>query len=52
VTGNDLPGTVGNIGLTPGTTYWYEVVTLDKGGGYEIDNNGGSCYAATVSKTH
>jgi len=50
VTGNDLPGTVGNIGLTPGTTYWYEVVTLDRGGGYEIDNNGGQCYAATVSK--
>jgi len=25
VSGNDLPGTVGNIGLTPGTTYSYEV---------------------------
>jgi hypothetical protein len=50
VTGNELPGTVGNIGLTPGTTYWYEVVTLDKNGSSEVDNNSGACYAATVSK--
>jgi hypothetical protein len=49
VQGNDLPGTVGNIGLTPGTTYWYEVVTTGPGG-TETDNNGGKCYAFTVSK--
>lgn len=48
VTGNDMPGTVGNIGLTPGATYWYEVVTVTPQG-VEVDNNGGNCYAATVS---
>ncbi len=49
VSGNDLPGTVGNIGLTPGTTYSYEVTTASPAGN-EIDNNGGNCYTFTVPK--
>jgi hypothetical protein len=49
VTGNDLPGTVGDIGIMPGTTYWYETVTLT-GSGKEVDNNGGKCYSVTVPK--
>jgi hypothetical protein len=48
VTGNDLPGTVGNIGLTPGTKYAYEVVT-STAKGPEVDNNGGKCYYVTIS---
>jgi hypothetical protein len=47
VTGNDLPGTVGDIGITPGATYWYETVTLTSSGP-EIDNNGGKCYRVTI----
>lgn len=47
VSGNDLSGTVGNIGLTPGTTYSYEVTTTSPSGD-EIDNNGGNCYTFTV----
>ena len=47
VSGNDLPGTVGNIGLTPGTTYSYEVTTTSSAGN-ETDINGGSCYTFTV----
>lgn len=49
VTGNDLPGTVGNIGLSPGATYAYEVITQTKSG-TEVDNNGGQCYFGTISK--
>jgi hypothetical protein len=49
VTGNDLPGTVGNIGLTPGVTYSYEVITTSATG-VEMDNNGGNCYSVTISK--
>lgn len=49
VTGNDLPGTVGNIGLTPGATYAYAVETFTPQG-TEIDNNGGQCYSVTISK--
>lgn len=49
VTGNDEPGSVGNVGLTPGMTYWYEVVNVSSAGN-EVDNNGGKCYAFTVSK--
>jgi hypothetical protein len=48
VTGNDLPGTVGNIGLSPGITYYYETVTVTSSG-QQVDNNGGNCYAFTVS---
>ena len=49
VSGNDLPGTVGDIGITPGATYWYEVGTLTSSG-MEIDNNGGRCYSVTIPK--
>lgn len=49
VTGNELPGTVGDIGITPGATYWYETVTVTKSG-VETDNNGGKCYSVTVPK--
>jgi len=48
VTGNDLPGTVGDIGLTPGARYYYEVVTSTPSG-QQVDNNNGSCYAVTIS---
>lgn len=47
VTGNDLPGTVGDIGILAGVTYWYEVVTVTRNG-TEIDNNGGTCYSVPV----
>ena len=47
VTGNDLPGTVGDIGITPSATYWYEAVTLTAHG-QEVDNNGGQCYSVTI----
>ncbi len=47
VTGNDLPGTVGNIGITPGATYSYETVTTSDSG-TEIDNNRGRCYTVTI----
>jgi len=49
VQGNDLPGTVGDIGLTPGATYAYEVLTVSPAG-VEINNNGGKCYSVTISK--
>jgi hypothetical protein len=48
VTGNDLPGTVGNNGLLPGTTCWFEVVTITRAG-MEIDDNHGACYSVTLS---
>jgi hypothetical protein len=47
VTGNDMPGTIGNNGLTPGMTYWYETVNVTSAG-TEIDNNGGKCYSITI----
>jgi virginiamycin B lyase len=47
VTGNDLPGTVGDIGIQAGATYWFEAVTLTSAG-QEIDNNGGNCYSVTI----
>jgi hypothetical protein len=47
ITGNDLPGTVGDNGITPGATYSYETVTMTKSG-QEIDNNGGKCYTVTI----
>jgi hypothetical protein len=49
VTGNDMAGTVGNIGLTPGATYSYEVITTTATG-VESDNNGGNCYSVTIPK--
>jgi phospholipase C len=47
VQGNDLPGTVGDNGIVPGATYWYETVTTTKSG-TETDNNGGKCYSVTI----
>ncbi len=47
VNGNDLAGTVGNIGITPGTTYSYEVVT-NTANGPQVDNNGGACFTMPV----
>lgn len=50
VTGNDLPGTVGDVGIIPGATYWFEAVTVTRLG-TEVDNNGGKCYWVTVPTT-
>lgn len=50
VSGNDLAGTVGDNGLQPGATYWYEMETISTTG-IEIDNNGGSCYSVTIPST-
>jgi parallel beta-helix repeat protein len=47
VKGNDLPGSVGDNGIQPGATYWYEFVTATATGP-EIDNNGGKCYSVTI----
>jgi hypothetical protein len=47
VIGNDLPGTVGDIGITPGATYSFEAVTVSSSG-QEVDNNGGTCYSVTI----
>jgi hypothetical protein len=47
VSGNDLPGTVGSNGISPGTTYWYETVTTSSIG-TEINNNAGNCYPVTA----
>jgi lysophospholipase L1-like esterase len=47
VTGNDLPGTVGDIGIVPGVKYQYEAVTVGSGGG-TTDNNGGKCYTGML----
>jgi hypothetical protein len=47
VTGNDLPGTVGDTGIAPGATYWFEVVTVTRLG-TDVDDNGGKCYSVTV----
>lgn len=47
VTGNDLPGTVGDNGIQPGATYRFEVVSVGSGVP-QIDNNQGACYQVTV----
>lgn len=47
VTGNDMPGTVGDNGIQPGMTYSYKVVTVTKSG-TETDDNNGTCYSVTV----
>lgn len=51
VTGNDLAGTVGDIGITPGATYYYEVVTVSRSGAAQVDNNGGACYSIGIPTT-
>jgi hypothetical protein len=48
VIGNDLPGSVGDNGIVPGTTYWYENVTSSQAG-TQVDNNGGNCYSTTAT---
>ena len=50
VTHNEMPGTVGDSGLQPGVTYWFETVTVTRSGPI-IDNNGGKCYSVTIPKT-
>jgi parallel beta-helix repeat protein len=47
VTGNDMPGSVGDNGLVPGMTYSFEVVTSSSAG-TTVDNNGGACYQVTL----
>lgn len=47
VTGNDMPGTVGDVGIQPGTTYSYEVLTVSPSG-TQVDNNKGKCYTVTI----
>jgi plastocyanin len=49
VRGNDLLGTVGDNGIQPGTTYWYELVTVTSAGAV-VDNTGGQCYRVTIPK--
>ncbi len=50
VTGNDLAGAGSNSGIVPGTTYYFEVVTITSSG-VSIDNNGGSCYSVTIPQS-
>jgi predicted lipoprotein with Yx(FWY)xxD motif len=47
VTGNDLAGTVGDIGIQPGATYSFEVVTVTASG-LLTDTNKGACYTITI----
>jgi predicted lipoprotein with Yx(FWY)xxD motif len=47
VKGNEMPGTVGDNGIQPGTTYSFMVVTSSSAG-TETDNNGGKCYTVTI----
>ncbi len=47
VSGNDMPGTIGDVGLTPGQSYAYEVLTVSPSG-TQTDNNSGACYSFTV----
>ncbi|HEX6507829.1 MAG TPA: alkaline phosphatase family protein [Chloroflexota bacterium] len=47
VVGNDLPGTVGDNGIIPGATYWYEAITSTSTG-QEVDNNNGTCYSVRI----
>jgi hypothetical protein len=50
VTGSDLPGAAGDVGLIPDTTYWYKVLTVTQAG-VQIDDNTGRCYSATIPPT-
>jgi hypothetical protein len=47
VTGNDMPGTVGDVGIQPGTTYSYEVLTVSASGS-QVDDNKGKCYTVSI----
>jgi virginiamycin B lyase len=50
VTGNDMPGTIGDNGIVPGATYWYETVTVTAAA-VVIDDNGGKCSSVTISRS-
>ena len=50
VQGNDLPGSVGDNGIIPGATYWYEAITMTSAG-QVVDNNRGQCYSVSIPKT-
>lgn len=47
VEGNDLPGTIGDIGILPGATYYFETVTVTPSG-MEVDNNDNICYSVRM----
>jgi hypothetical protein len=47
VTGNDLPGTVGDNGIQAGATYWYETAAVTPTG-VQVDDNAGKCYSITM----
>jgi len=50
VTGNDLPGAIGDSGLLAGSTYQFQTVSASRSG-QEVDNNGGKCYGVAIPKT-
>lgn len=50
VSGNEMPGTVGDNGIQPGMTYSYKVVTMTQSGN-ETDDNSGTCYSVTIPKS-
>ena len=50
VAGNDLPRGMGDVGVQPGATYWYEAVTIT-GSGTVVDNNAGRCYTVTIPQS-
>jgi lysophospholipase L1-like esterase len=47
VTGNDMPGTIGDNGIIPGVTYYYETVTITAADP-EVDDNRGKCYTMSI----
>jgi predicted lipoprotein with Yx(FWY)xxD motif len=47
VVGNDLPGTVGDNGILPGTTYSYKVGAITSSG-VAVDDHAGACYTVKV----
>jgi lysophospholipase L1-like esterase len=49
VTGNDMPGTVGDNGIIPGVTYYYETVTITATDS-EVDDNAGKCYTMSIPR--
>jgi lysophospholipase L1-like esterase len=49
VTGNDMPGTVGDNGIVPGVTYYFETVTVGAGGP-AVDDNEGKCYTLSIAR--
>jgi predicted lipoprotein with Yx(FWY)xxD motif len=50
VTGNDMPGTVGDNGIQPGTVYSYEVVNFSQSG-QQVNNNSGKCYTVSIPRS-